>query len=270
MAWSDLFTTNRSYFPLYGTFVTFSSGGGSGALAYAVTSGGVIISVTIISGGTGYTSNPTPVFNGAGTGATGTAARTGTVVTSVAVTAGGTGYTTGAPLFLLNFVGNVWDALISAVATWIDNVNANGKTLSNLGALTLASGASLALTGLGNFLIATGKLGLNKSSPSAQIDINANVQPAVRVTGDSSHSAAIHLLDAAGTVHTWSLQVGVTSFVDGQCSLFYTDGTLSGHRLILYPDGSIGMPAMPTSNPGGGTKKLWVDTTDSNRVKYAV
>lgn len=143
MPWSDLFTTNPSYFPLFGTIVNFSGGGGSGALAYAVISLGAVISVTMISGGTGYTSNPTPVFSGTGSGATGTAARTGTAVTSVSVTAGGSGYTTGAPVWILNFVANAWDTLINSIATWRDNVNANGKNLSNLGTLTFAGGGGL-------------------------------------------------------------------------------------------------------------------------------
>lgn len=54
--------------------VTFTGGGGSGALGEAFVSRGVVIGVRMVSYGTGYTSAPTPVFTaGGGTGATGTA-----------------------------------------------------------------------------------------------------------------------------------------------------------------------------------------------------
>jgi hyaluronate lyase len=52
--------------------VSFSGGGGSGAVATATVSAGKIIGVIMISGGSGYTSAPTVSFSGGG-GATGTA-----------------------------------------------------------------------------------------------------------------------------------------------------------------------------------------------------
>jgi hypothetical protein len=48
--------------------VTLTGGGGSGATATAVASGGAVISVSIVSGGTGYTSAPQVVFSGGGVG----------------------------------------------------------------------------------------------------------------------------------------------------------------------------------------------------------
>src|SRR5579884_242204 len=113
--WSDLKTTNASYFPLYGTGVVLSGGGGSGAIAYAVTTNGVITSVNVVAGGSGYTSAPTVSFTG-GTGATATATVSGGAVTAITVTAGGSGYVTTAPAWKLNFSGNVWDTLIDAIA----------------------------------------------------------------------------------------------------------------------------------------------------------
>ena len=55
---------------------------------------GVVSSITVLTGGTNYTSNPTvTISGGGGEGATATAARTGTAVSSVTVTNGGSGYT---------------------------------------------------------------------------------------------------------------------------------------------------------------------------------
>lgn len=136
MLWSDLYTTNVSFWPLVGTAVTFG-GPGTGALAYAVTTNGVITSVNVILGGTGYTSAPSVTFVGVGSGAAATATVSGGAVVSVAVTAGGTGYTVTAPSLKLNIAANPWDTMITSLANWRDNVNGNQKNLSNLGSLAV-------------------------------------------------------------------------------------------------------------------------------------
>ena len=71
--------------------VSFTGGGGSGGTGNVVVSDDAITSVSITSGGSGYTSPPTVSFVG-GNGATGTAVVTGGIITSVIITAGGSGY----------------------------------------------------------------------------------------------------------------------------------------------------------------------------------
>jgi hypothetical protein len=83
-------------------FVSFTGGGGGGALAYAATgpSGGAVTSVTLAFGGSGFTSAPTPVFTpptGSGFGGAAATATIGTVpggslaaVYSLAVSSQGT------------------------------------------------------------------------------------------------------------------------------------------------------------------------------------
>jgi hypothetical protein len=67
----------------------------STATATAIRSGTTVLSVTINSGGSGYTGAPAVTFSGGGgTGAAATAVVNGGVVESVNVTNGGTGYTT--------------------------------------------------------------------------------------------------------------------------------------------------------------------------------
>lgn len=56
---------------------------------------GVITGFTITEGGAGYTSAPTVTISGDGTGATATAVLTGDAVTSITVDTGGTGYSAG-------------------------------------------------------------------------------------------------------------------------------------------------------------------------------
>lgn len=64
------------------------------ATATATITTGAVSSVTVTSGGSGYTTAPAVTFSGGGgTGATATAVLTNGVVTSVTISAGGTGYT---------------------------------------------------------------------------------------------------------------------------------------------------------------------------------
>lgn len=77
-----------------GTTITFTGGGGSGAAAYAVTSGGAITDIVVTARGRDYTSAPTVVITSStgGSGASGTATVSNGRVTAVSVGAGGTGY----------------------------------------------------------------------------------------------------------------------------------------------------------------------------------
>jgi phage-related baseplate assembly protein len=77
---------------LPGVTVTISGGGGFGAIAEASVVDGVIVAVTPISGGSGYTSAPTVTIGGFGTGAVVNAVVTNGTVVAYGVTAGGGGY----------------------------------------------------------------------------------------------------------------------------------------------------------------------------------
>ena len=77
--------------------LAFYGGGGSGAAGYATLSNGAVQSVTLTSGGSGYTSNPTVAVNiwdtdMAGSGAVFSVTRSGNAVSAVTVTSGGSGY----------------------------------------------------------------------------------------------------------------------------------------------------------------------------------
>ena len=65
---------------------------GTPALAYAVTEGGVVTSIQIINGGSGYLAPPRINIIGDGSGATAEATISGGVVTGIEVTNGGSGY----------------------------------------------------------------------------------------------------------------------------------------------------------------------------------
>ena len=92
------YTTTTFYQVFPDTTVVFASGGGTGAVAFALVSPAQnITGVVIIDGGSGYTSAPTVSFTSAstppGSGAIATASINGTgQVTSVTVTNGGSGF----------------------------------------------------------------------------------------------------------------------------------------------------------------------------------
>jgi len=65
---------------------------GTPALAYAVTEGGVVTSINILNGGTGYLAPPKINIIGEGSGAKAVATVSGGVVTGIEVTHGGSGY----------------------------------------------------------------------------------------------------------------------------------------------------------------------------------
>jgi hypothetical protein len=63
--------------------ITFTGGGGVGAVAIANIMGGIISSIIVLNGGSGYTSPPTVTITGNGTGATAIATLTATTFASV-------------------------------------------------------------------------------------------------------------------------------------------------------------------------------------------
>jgi len=75
------------------TGIALTGGGGTGAFAQATVSAGVVTAITVLRGGSGYTSAPSVVISGGGgTGATATATIGGGAVTGITVNTGGTGY----------------------------------------------------------------------------------------------------------------------------------------------------------------------------------
>ena len=94
--------------------ITFTGGGGSGAVALAVlNAAGEVASTILVDGGTGYTTAPVIVITDptGGAGATATAQVAGGAVTVIGITAGGGGYGTGTPVPQLNASDDVVNAM---------------------------------------------------------------------------------------------------------------------------------------------------------------
>lgn len=89
--------------------------------------------------------------------------------------------------------------------------------------------------------------------------------------GDIKAGADLLIANTSGTP-------GVTFRLNGYSdTLFFTaDGAgflifqIGGvQRLILFPDGGIAIPTLPSAVPGAGSYRLWYDPADGNRVKFA-
>lgn len=93
--------------------VTFSGGGGSGAVATVVVSGGKIMDIVITNSGSNYTSIPTMSVTGNGTGAA-VSAKVG--ITEVSISSGGSGYTI-APIVIAGTFLRVSDGIALSVST---------------------------------------------------------------------------------------------------------------------------------------------------------
>ena len=128
--------------------VTITGGGGTGATATAVLSGGstgTVTGITITNPGTGYTSAPTISFSGgtvttAGTNPTGTGNATNFVVAAIQVTNPGSGYTSAPSVTFSSGTGTAATANLSAV------ILAANSTIGGSGDLIIQPGLSGAFT----------------------------------------------------------------------------------------------------------------------------
>jgi hypothetical protein len=111
--------------------ISFTGGGGTGAAATAVVSGGVITRINITAYGSGYTSAPTVVITGAGTGATATANLSGGKALSGPVT------------FLLssNYDGTLYESVFPITIGDI------GQTATNTVTIKPATGVNATISG---------------------------------------------------------------------------------------------------------------------------
>lgn len=108
-----------------------STDGGTGAALTATVSGGSVSSLTVTSGGSGYSTAPTlTIFGGGGTGATATATVSGGVVTGATVTAGGSHYSTAPVVFVKPTDGGTGAAATATVSS------------GQISAITITSGGS--------------------------------------------------------------------------------------------------------------------------------
>jgi len=207
-------------------FISFSGGGGSGAVASLIVSNGVITGYNLSNGGTGYTSAPTctvspspitatisaggvsglTIVNGGnytttptiafvgttGSGATATVTLTAGVITSYSITSAGTGYTTTPTVVIIP--------------------NNGGSITANL---TSTSVSSLTITGGSNY-----------------------VNPSVSFSGGGGSGASATLIVTNGVITGYNLISGGTGYATAPtCTITNNGGNYSANSTIT-PVGS--------------------------------
>lgn len=142
---------------------------------------------------------------------------------------------------------------------WADHVDAGGKNLSNVGQLS----ASSAITATPGMLGAAAGSQLQAFS-AAYVDGGSGIvleTLAYRTSVTPGHGSV-------------ELQIGrkvdVTRMGYIGFGSEYTNFVFGGSEAMkLEPAGVIRLPLLPSANPGAGTKQLWYDPADGNRVKFA-
>lgn len=130
--------------------------------------------------------------------------------------------------------------------------------------------------------------------PSSGLSIG-NIQVYLRPQAVTGYGAALYLMNAADQANYAGLVVQViqntasvvTNFVgaptypvtsliigdanSGATARLTTIGFMFNtvQQFVFNSDGSLAMPALPAADPGAGSKKLWYDPADGNRVKFS-
>lgn len=179
---------------------------------------GVLDSITITDGGSGYTSAPTVVVNGDGTGAVVTASLTAGVVTNLSIDNAGSGYTFAYLTFTDENTGSGASAVVALGGTETDTIHEAVESAATPGTIDRIE----VLTG-----------GLD------YIDGDA----LVTITGDGTGATAIAVIDSeSGSITGITITDQGTNYSFANISITQDVGSGSGatFRAILSPRGGHG------------------------------
>jgi hypothetical protein len=121
---------------------------------------------------------------------------------------------------------------------------------------------------------ASGNVGIAIANPGSQLHVaSGNVvdtpQGAItmsRFWADATNtraSAIFHYFDSA------TGQDCLCFAVSGAGGAFSSPAQFANVKMLIRADGGVRIPNLPSTNPGAGSKQLWYDPADGNRVKYA-
>jgi hypothetical protein len=200
-----------------GTFTVNSSG-------IIMTGNQAITSLTLTSGGTGYTSTPTISFTGGGTGATATALLTATTVASLTLTTPGSGYTSAPALSISGGGGSGATGTAAITATTIASITitnqGSGYTSAPTIGFTGGGGTSAAATAnLAPAVISTLTLTAGGSGYTSA--------PTVGFTGGAGSGAAATAQLTATSVASLTLTAAGSDYT-GAPSVSFSGGAGSG------------------------------------------
>lgn len=221
--------------------IAFAGGGGTGATATAVQTGGALSSITTTAAGTGYTTAPTVTVTGAGTGATASATISQLVVTGAGNQIGG--------------AGNLSIPAIMAGAGSYTKVGAGSLTIPT-GGSTLAGniaidGGTVTMTASGNGTTLTSGLGALNGTRMITLNTGGTLAFGINNIFGGGGTALANLpsitVNAGATLTTNNYNVTGPLFLNG--------GTVTDSRTTA-PGGYQGLEIKGTVTAGGTTPSL--------------
>jgi hypothetical protein len=85
----------------------------------------------------------------------------------------------------------------------------------------------------------------------------------------SAQDVGLHILNTGAGGREYTLFSSGTGSGIGAGNFTIYDNGAGAARFQIGPAGQIALYALPAANPGAGTKQLWYDPADGNRVKFA-
>ena len=242
--------------------VSFTGGGGTGAVAVAVMAGTTLASITLTGGGSGYKSAPVvSITGGGGSGAIATASLTPTTVGVLTLTNGGSGYTT-APTVAFTGGGGTGATATAAIASSVLSA-----TITNAGT-GYTSTPTVGFSG-GGGTGATGVASLTGGGLASATLTNAGSgytsAPTVTVVGGGGTGAVVTAVLATTSVASVALTSGGTGVLGSAPVAAFSGGAGSGAAATVNTSGGIGGLTLvaagtgyadffvPTLSGGGGS-----------------
>lgn len=172
------------------------------------------------------------------------------------------------------------NAIRNALMTWPGDVYADGFNLSGVGVLTAATiNASTGVAAA--YLNVAGALdGVNAYfSGTMSVDGQISSLSAVKITrglsllveGDAGWTKWMYTGGAGATNLLVGVGIAASYIQSAENSTSWSTRPLSLQALggDVHIGGGLALTNLPSSSPGAGTKMLWYDPSDGNRVKFA-
>ena len=218
--------------------ITITGGGGSSATAVCTQSGGIINSITLTAGGSGFTSMPTITINDStGVGAIAQCLLTPTTVASVTVTNGGTNFQSTPTI---KFVGGGASTAATVVVTL------SGKAISSIGSITGGTGytsvpAVVVASGINNAAMATATLMPFGVSGTSIETFQSRVWIPSQYASGNNLTGGQFLVSAPGSVTDFATSDGGLQFTstDSYLKARYTNIKQSNGYLYPIGDSSV-------------------------------
>jgi len=246
------------------------NGGGKGAKATVTVSSGVVTTITVTNGGSGYVTAPMVKIIGGGTGATATATISGGAVTAINVTAGGTGYSLAEVQFISGGSGAIATSVTSGGAITAINVTAIGSKYDSSPEVRIYGGggriatATASVADMVNTIAITNGGSGYTSAPDISIT-GGNGSGATAVATITDGIVTGITITARGTGYT---AVPTVSFSGGEGTGAAATVTVArGVSSIAVTDGGSGYTGSPTVYIGTGTEGIYITSEAFQDIK---